>query len=75
MLSACRYKNYIAILNMIFISINNAFPCSAFKPEELIVLVVCFQTDFFTRLQVHQHQLAVGSRVEHLPEVVVFPGH
>jgi len=54
-----------------FISIDKTFSFSLFKTEELIIVVMCFHPDLFSRKERHQHELRVLAGVEHMAEIAV----
>jgi hypothetical protein len=71
MLSACGDDDSVPILDTVFYAVNDHLSFSSFKSEELIDVLVCLFTDFFSRLDAHEDELTVLSRVQHTPEICV----
>jgi hypothetical protein len=61
----------ISVLDTVFRAVNNHFSFSFLKPKELVNVLMRFFTYFFTRLNAHEYELTVFSRVKYTAEIGV----
>src|SRR3989337_2243969 len=73
MSSASGDDDSISVLDMVFNAINNHLSLSSLKAKELIYIDVRFLTYFFSRLNVHEHELAVLPCIQHTAKIGVLP--
>ncbi len=73
MLSARGDDDSVPVLDMVFYAVNDYFSFSCFESKELIDVLVCLFTYFFSRLDAHEDELTVLPRVQHAPEIRILP--
>ena len=72
MSSARGHDDSVPVLDTVFYAIDNHLSFSSFESKELIDILVCLFTYFFSRLNAHEDELTVLPRVQHAPEICIF---
>jgi hypothetical protein len=57
---SARWDDYaVSVFDAVFHIVNDHFSFSSFKSKELINIIVCLFTYFFSRLKAHENELTV----------------
>ena len=74
MFGSGRNNDRVAVLEVVFVTVDDRFAVTGFEPEELIIVRMDLDADVFLGLEAHQNELAVSGGVEDLSEIVVLKG-